>query len=373
MMKIVVPIVFLFINISGFAQEIATVNAERHTGGLSKLKNNKVFLPSGNPKLLKLKTLTESDKTIAALGEQLIDTNATTAILLIEKGEIIFEKYKSPATATSPLFSQSMSKSLTAYTIGTLLCDGKISSLDDRAEAYVPELKGTVFGESSIRHLLTMSSGAKDGITSGQTYIGEWNDIIFKGVTTIDILKKYGQRDITFLGNPVKSGEDFRYKAVDTYALEHVADNASGFFNAFEKNIWQISRPESNGYWLYDSSKHAQSASGTSFTARDWGRLAMYSLDQLKRGSTCMQKFMQEATSIQLINSSKRIGAAFRGYGYQTWIAEFSGKNSYWWVGYGGQRIGVDPESEKIMIITSWREDYMPDVYNLFKRWQNNK
>jgi CubicO group peptidase (beta-lactamase class C family) len=368
-------IVFIFVQMVfgvATAEKVATVNPERHSGGLAKLINNQVFPASIDPIPLPNKSLTERDKNIGNLANQIIDSNATTSILLIEKGEIVFEKYKSPANKDSPLFSQSMSKSLTAYIVGNLLCEGKIKSLDDRADFYAPALKGTVFGESTIKDLLTMSSGAKDGIYSGQTYLGEWQDIAFKGVTTGEILKKYGQRDVSSIGSPLAGGAEFRYKAVDTYALEHVADHAGGFFNTFENTVWKQSRPQSSGYWLYDSSKHAQAASGTSFIARDWARLAIYSLNELKRGSSCMQNFMKEATSEQLPNSSKRIGKAFKGYGYQTWIANFGGKNSYWWVGYGGQRIGVDPQSEKIIVLTSYKEDYMGSVYKLFSTWQND-
>ena len=372
-MKII--FVFLYLQLIVFAvaaEEVATVNPQRHSGGFAKLPNNKIFQPSQNPTPLEPKTLSQSDKDIANLANQIIDLNATTALLLVDNGKIIFEKYKAPAGPDSPLFSQSMSKSLTAYTIGNLLCEGKIKSLDDKAESYAPELKGTVFGESSIKDLLTMSSGAKDGITSGQTYIGEWQDIAYKGITTAGIMKKYGQRDTSIFGKPLAGGTEFRYKAVDTYALEHVGDSAGGFLGTFEKTIWKDSRTQDKGYWMIDGDGHAQAASGTSFTAKDWARLAMYSIDQLKRGSPCIQSFMKDATSMQLPNSSKRVGKAFDGYGYQTWIANFGGKKSYWWVGYGGQRVGIDPESEKILVLTSYKEDYMGSVYKLFSTWQKS-
>ena len=372
-MKII--FVFLYLQLIVFAvaaEEVATVNPQRHSGGFAKLPNNKIFQPSQNPTPLEPKTLSQSDKDIANLANQIIDLNATTALLLVDNGKIIFEKYKAPAGPDSPLFSQSMSKSLTAYTIGNLLCEGKIKSLDDKAESYAPELKGTVFGESSIKDLLTMSSGAKDGITSGQTYIGEWQDIAYKGITTAGIMKKYGQRDTSIFGKPLAGGTEFRYKAVDTYALEHVGDSAGGFLGTFEKTIWKDSRTQDKGYWMIDGDGHAQAASGTSFTAKDWARLAMYSIDQLKRGSPCIQSFMKDATSMKLPNSSKRVGKAFDGYGYQTWIANFGGKKSYWWVGYGGQRVGIDPESEKILVLTSYKEDYMGSVYKLFSTWQKS-
>jgi CubicO group peptidase (beta-lactamase class C family) len=368
--------VFVLIHIGmniAWAAEVASVNPETHSGGLAKLKNNYVFPANNSPLSLDAKQLTPADQDIAALASRLIEANATTALLLIEKGKIVFEKYKAPATADSPLFSQSMSKSLTAYTIGHLLCEGKIRSLDDRAETYAPALQGTVLGEASIKHLLSMSSGAKDGITSGQSYVGEWTDIAYKGVLTIDVIKKYGQRDNTLFGSPLPGGTEFRYKAIDTYALEQVADRAAGFLTSFERTIGQPARKESKGYWLTDNSQHAQAASGASFTGRDWARLAMRSLEDLKRGNPCIQKFMQEATTTQLPNSARRVGKAFKGYGYQTWIADFGRKNSYWWIGYGGQRVGIEPDSEKIIVLTSYREDYMDSVYKLFTAWQNSK
>ena len=45
--------------------------------------------------------------------------------------------------------------------VGVALSEGQIRSLDDRAEQYVAELKGTPYGETPIRHLLTMSSGVR--------------------------------------------------------------------------------------------------------------------------------------------------------------------------------------------------------------------
>ena len=372
MKKVAMVVGLQFLLGVAIAQDVATLNPENNSGGFAKLLNNKIFEPSPNPIPLDPKILSHSDKEIANLANQIIDSNATTSILLIDKGKVVFEKYKSPATSDSPLFSQSMSKSLTAYTIGVLLCEGKIKSLDDKAESYAPELKGTVFGESSIKDLLTMSSGAKDGILVGQTYIGEWQDIAYKGVSTASIMKKYGQRDTTFFGKPLAGGEEFRYKAVDTYALEHVGDAAGGFLGTFENTLWKDSRTQGKGYWMVDSENHAQAAAGTSFIAKDWARLAMYSIDQLKRGSPCMQSFMKDATSMQLPNSSRRVGKLFDGYGYQTWIANFGGKKSYWWGGNGGQRVGIDPESERIIVLTSYREDYMPSVYRLFAAWQKS-
>ena len=341
---------------------IAEVDPVRHSGGLANDKNNHVFAPARKVIPLPYKeNLSWAEKRIVSEAERLIDNNKTTAIILIERGKIIFEKYKEPANQNSPLFSQSMSKSLTAYTIGNMLCDGKIQSLNDSAKKYVPELAGTAPGDAPLKHVLSMSSGGTDGQYSGGHEDREWGKIRTGELSIKQAIAKHGAKDI-------RSGQEVRYSALDTFTLSLVADQTGGFFESFEKYIWQAAGTEAPGYWLVDKNGDAMSASGFSATARDWARLAMFSIKQRKLNG-CIGDFMYDATRAQVPNINQRVGQAFPSYGYQTWIGNFRGKASYWWVGYGGQRVGVDPESERIIVLTSYREDYMADVYKLWGSW----
>lgn len=170
----------------------------------------------------------------------------------------------------------------------------------------------------------------------------------------------------------IPSGKEFRYSGTDTLALANIVDQRGGLIEKFNQHIWSKIGAESPGYWLLDRDNHPIAQAGFSATTRDWARLAMYTVKLHKSGNSCQQQFMKEATSPQLENHG-RVGRGFSHYGYQTWITKYGEKQAYWWVGYGGQRVAVDPESEKIMVITSWRENYMTEVYNLFKQWQNNK
>lgn len=342
--------------------DIPEVNPQRHTGGLARDSNNRKFDPAKTVVPLPQKEkLSWADKRIISEAERLIDNNKTTALLLIEKGQIVFEKYKAPADSSSPLFSQSMSKSLTAYTIGNLTCDGKIKSLDDSAKKYVPELSGTASGDAKLRHVLSMSSGGTDAKHSGEHENDEWGRIRKGELAIKQTIIKNGAKDID-------PGKELRYSALDTFTLALVANATGGFFESFEKYIWQAAGTEAAGYWLYDKNGDPMSASGLSATGRDWARLAMFSIKQAKAPG-CIGDFMKEATTARVPNISRRVGKAFPDYGYQTWIGNFRGKPSYWWVGYGGQRVGIDPETERIIVVTSWREDYMADVYKLWGNW----
>lgn len=354
----------LSIALSFVYADVAEVNPVRHTGGIASLPNNRVFSAAKTVKDLPQKeNLTWKDKRISSEAERLIDNNKTTAIILIEKGEIVFEKYKAPANQNSPLFSQSMSKSLSGYTIGNILCDGKIQSLSDPVKKYVPELAGTAQGDTALKNVLSMSSGAVDAKHSGEHENDMTNNIRNGKIAIRDVILKYGAKDI-------EAGKELRYSALDTFALSHVANANGGFFESFEKYIWQAAGTEANGYWLYDKNGDAMSASGFSAIGRDWARLAIFSLQQTKSNG-CVGDFMRDATRKQVPNNSRRIGAAFPSYGYQTWIGNFGGKASYWWVGYGGQRVGIDIDSERIIVLTSYREDYMGDVYKLWINWTN--
>lgn len=351
-----------FVHAQQRVDSVPEVNPARHTGGIASDRNNRVFAPSKTVVPLPQKeNLSWAEKRVVSEAERLIDNNKTTAIILIEKGKIVFEKYKQPATQTSPLTSQSMSKSLSAYTIGNMLCDGKIQSLNDSAKKYVPDLAGTAPGDAPLKHVLSMSSGTADAIMSGSHEHNEWNSLRTGKLSTKEVILKYGDKEI-------QSGKELRYSSLDTFTLAHVANANGGFFENFEKHIWQAAGTEAPGYWLYDKNGDAISASGFSATGRDWARLAMFSIKQVK-ASGCIGDFMRDATRAQVPNKSRRMGAAFPSYGYQTWIGNFRGKASYWWVGYGGQRIGIDPESERIIVLTSWREDYMADVYKLWNNW----
>lgn len=341
-------------------ESVATVDPRRESGGNAREFKNRVFPPSATPRELPAETSpTKFQQTVSDRAAKVLhDNEGALSILLVERGRVLFEGYRSPASRKTAQHSQSMSKSLTAYTIGNLLCDGKIGGLDDPAQKYAPALVGTVYGEATLRNLLTMSSGAAISSSSGNSYEGQFVDVRAGKVSALSVMRRFGARDLA-------AGREFRYLANDTMALAFVAEGAGGFLQSFESYIWNNIGAEGPGYWLLDKDGMAIANSGVSATTRDWARLGLFSIFQLKSGSDCMRRFMADATSQQIPNALKRAGRSFPGYGFQTWVRN----RTYWWVGYGGQRVGIEPVTEKIIVLTSWREDYMDRVYRLFDDW----
>lgn len=342
--------------------DIAKVDPLMESGGNAYRFPNLRLEPPSQKVFLSLAKLNKEQSQIAEKAKAIFDQNQSSlSMLLIDKGKIIVELYRAPASSSSPQHSMSMSKSLTAYVIGGLLCEGKIKSLNDKAEIYAPELKGTVFGEASIKNLLMMSSGAGIASFSGSSYNSQLADNRAGKVSTLDVLRRYGSRDIS-------PGQDFRYLNNDTQSLAFIIENLGGFRSNFQKHIWSKSGAEATGYWLIDKDKVTIAYAGASFVTRDWGRLALWSMKQRNKKGSCFGNFMREATSGQISNSSKRTGRYFPSYGFQTWVKD----DTYWWVGYGGQRVGVDPNKGHIIVVTSSREDYMDKVYKLFNTWNKD-
>ncbi len=360
----------------------ADVSPRRAAGDMATEFRNHKLSPSVTPWALPLKAPSTEDARTIESAQRMFDNNATLGLLLVDRGRIVYENYRAPAAENKPLFSWSMSKSLTAYTLGHMHCDGKVPTLDQPAATVSPALKGTVFGEAPLRHLLTMSSGSKEALHSGDHIAATpgcrpgincdgWQMMRAQGMSGAAYLHKFPERDKTLLGNAVESGSRFAYSGLDTLALASVADSAGGFLPAFEKYIWSKIGAEAPGYWLLDKDNRAIAQAGFSATGRDWIRLALFTMRQLNSDDPCLRDFMQKATTAQIQNASKRVGNNFQNYGYQTWIFEKNGRRSYWWAGYGGQRVGVDPVSEKIIFVSSYRENYMNEIYRLFEGWQS--
>jgi CubicO group peptidase (beta-lactamase class C family) len=90
----------------------------------------------------------------------------TTGLLILRDDTIIAERYQYDRKPEHRMASYSMAKTIIAMLVGIALADGKITSLDDRPDRYVPELTSSPYGETPLRHLLTMSSGVRSPRTT---------------------------------------------------------------------------------------------------------------------------------------------------------------------------------------------------------------
>jgi len=186
-----------------------------------------------------------------------VDLPGTTALALVDKGVLVFEGYAlgKGASPEGRFVSMSVAKSVTALAVGEAFCAGKIKDLADKAENYAPSLRGTSYGESSVRDLLMMASGAKSGTVEshGQPHPTATRENLLGSRTIAEHIEQFKDHDRT-AGDAVLSGKRFAYNNLDTAALAFVVQGATGmpFHKWTQQTIVEKSGFADSSYWQVD-------------------------------------------------------------------------------------------------------------------------
>jgi CubicO group peptidase (beta-lactamase class C family) len=335
--------------------------------------NKTILEPSASTK--KIETidadrLTPEQKKIVERARIITESKANLSLILVQNGKIIFEHYRFPSSETTPMMSWSMSKSLTGMLVGIQHCKGNIKDLDAPAKTYVPSLAETGYGSVTVRDLLKMSSGTVPPPTvSGANELPAFGEVIHNKITIESYLMRHANKQRSLFGE-IKSGTTFVYKDLDTAALEMIVNATSpkGFVAEFKQEIWDKINAEGFSIWMNDRTGRPMAYSGFNAVGRDWIRLGMFAKNLLNGDNNCIRDYMRKATTHQ-INTDR---PAFTQFGYQIWVANWSNNSSFWWRGFKGQRVAVDPKKDLIMYVGSTSDDYQSQLYELFRVWQQH-
>ena len=90
--------------------------------------------------------------------EAFLERTYTNALLIMKDGVIRSEIYRNNTGPQSRFISFSMAKSITSMLIGLALSEGRIRSLDDPVDQYIPELAGSAYSGVTIRQIMQMRS-----------------------------------------------------------------------------------------------------------------------------------------------------------------------------------------------------------------------
>lgn len=279
-----------------------------------------------------------------------------TGLLIVKDGQILAEHYQYDRTPAHRLVSQSMAKSITSLAVGFALAEGKIRSLDDKAAAYIPELAGTGYGETTLRNLLRMASG----IRFSEEYDGKDDSKRLGDVRgkdgTIAALKLFSDRE-------APQGTRFHYATSETITLLAVVRHAIGgsVSDYLAERLWQPMGAEADATWTTGRVDGYENGGGR-FNAvlRDYGRLGVLLANNgaIDGRQIIPKDYLLEATDWRKQPEAFRPGKAtsYFGYGYQFWT--FPGdKRRFALLGVYGQSIFVDPELKLVMVITAVARD----------------
>lgn len=278
-----------------------------------------------------------------------------TSLVIVKDGELRLERYQYHRTPQHRFISFSMSKSITSLLVGIALEQGLIKSIDDTAETYAPELKGSAYGAATIRHLLLMGSGVRwQEDYSGRDDVSDlWGALfrVHRGGNPTSVLTSRRPQDSA-------PGTRFKYSSGETQVLCHVLHGATrrNVSELTQEWLWSPLGAEAAASWLVGWQGIEYCAGGFNATARDYARLGMLlARDGEREGRTILPKdYLLQATDPARVPVGFRVNEAGPGfgYGYQFWLGS-GPTRGFALLGVYGQQISVIPAHGLVIVHTA--------------------
>jgi CubicO group peptidase (beta-lactamase class C family) len=279
------------------------------------------------------------------------DKNNLAAIVMRD-GKVIYERYNKDRgiTADTVLNGMSMAKTATASSIGALLCEGRIKSLDDPAKVYSSFLAQTPYAEVKIKNILQMMSGVSPAGRDGERKLiatvlgfGPWS-----GQGSV----KNGIK--LFETAATDQGTRFNYHQTDPLALSLISQAITGepLSQTFYTKIYSKFNQRGRLHWVSDNQNVTSTFSSLAMRSKDWAGFAQYIMQQMSE-KTCLGDFFSAG-----LKNSVSTNYPDRNYGFLSWVQDINGSTSLTFRGKGGQLIVIDPTRKLIIYIASIDDNY---------------
>ena len=287
--------------------------------------------------------LPEGKKLVFEDGEMeaYFETQHIAGLIVLEKGEIRFEKYARSFDREKQWSGFSLAKSITSTLVGMAIRDGYIDSVDSQLVQYIPELKGTAYDGVTIEHLLTMSTGVGWSENyKASSDVAQF--IIHKAPDGMDSTISYMSR-LKRVGLP---GETFNYNTGEANLAGILVKKATGrpVSQYLSEKIWKPYGMEEDALWALNEDGVEIGGCCIAARLRDFARYGQFIMDdgKINGRSTVPVNWVEDATSVQTAIN------AFRGYGYLWWTFQ---SGIYGAEGIFSQHMRFFPEQD-ILIVT---------------------
>jgi len=313
-------------------------------------------------------------KYLWGLGQSTVDDYLAkwpvTGLLIARRGEVWTEAYRFDRNADMRMSGWSMSKSVTSLLLGIAFDQGHIASLEDRAAKYVPSLAGTLHGETTLRNLMNMSSGAAIVHDVGNQII--YPSALTGGGANIEAtVQAWNERGES-------EGVRFNYNELCPLTIGMVIRASCGksLSALAEESLWKPMGAEGNATWLTDAERNEFNCIGFAARVRDWARLGQLVAQrgEMSGRQIVSRAWMESYSRWEPNEAQVRYGALPRRQGYLLagykgfmWHAKADGSQLVF-NGAEGQRVFVDLPSQTVLVQTAVEDagDWQKELYALF-------
>jgi len=202
--------------------------------------------------------------------------NYTDGILVLHRGQVVYERYFGVLTPSRQHIAFSVTRSLVGTLAAALVAEG---ALDEAAlvARYVPELRDSGFGDAAVRQIMDMTVGIKYSEAYTDPKADHWDFNRAGGWLPRPIGEQGPGSFYGYLPSIQKErshGDVFAYKTPNANVLGWIMHRATGksIGDLLEERIWSKLGAEEDAYFTVDSTGTEHSGGGLNLTLRDLAR-----------------------------------------------------------------------------------------------------
>lgn len=266
----------------------------------------------------------------------------TRAVVVVQDGQLIAERYAEGFGPDTPLLGWSMAKSVTSAMIGRLVHEGQLDLDDsDLRPAWSDDARGNI----TLEQLLTMTSGLA------------FEEVYDPDTDATRMLFLPGDAGAYAADQPLEHppGTVWNYSSGTTNILCDVAQDVTGSGPQLANDLVFAPLGMSSAVMEADASGGLVCSSFLYATARDWARFGQFALqDGVWEGERLLPEgFMDAATRPVDVDTEDT------PYGYQWWLNEGADgalrmpsvpADAYWASGNEGQQVVVIPSEDLVVV-----------------------
>ena len=282
-----------------------------------------------------------------------LDYFKTDGLIVLHKGDLLYENYWQGNSKDQPHISWSVAKSFLSALIGIAYHDGLIEDLSDPITKYLNDFNDTGYANVAIKDILQMSSGVifNEDYADYNSDINKFARALAQGTSMRDFAKN--------LKNGKEPGTFNHYVSIDTQMLAMLLEEVTGkpVAQNLEEKIWTKIGMEHDAYYMVDDTGAAWALGGLNATLRDYAKFGQLYLNNGKWGN-------QQIVPEEWVHASHKpdgphlqpgendLSSNSWGYGYQWWVPGFP-TTDYLASGIYNQYIYIDPITNVVIAKTS--------------------
>lgn len=271
-----------------------------------------------------------------------------TALLIARGDQLLVERYGLGGAADRHFLSNSMAKSLVGLAAGLARAEGRLGDVDQPLRTWLPQLRDTAWGDTSLRNLLRMGSGMRFVETYEPGDDSSRFRQAFQRLGVVEAARGFPERD-------APQGTRFNYAGIDTALATAalVAATGEGLASYLEPRLWQALGAEAPADWLTDPRGLELGQCCLWARPRDWLRLGLLLAHDGRRPDTGAQVIPRDV--LLQATDWHRFEPPFRPrpdrWGYNDFIWVMGGaERRFALLGVHGQAIFVDPARRLVMV-----------------------